>query len=224
MSQPIDIVQKQGSNESPFDSPSYSPASHERHHHAGGFSTCSYCRHLAYDDPHVSGKASMSPLELQTISLSPPLDEVCSTWKAASAAADIDDSDQPYPYQSLIGLFTAPDMGAYLADVDIQDDVSTLPIQLQTMISEAKEEVIIERTKAQHRQQQQQQQQPQSQFHEDGDHQAFASESHPALRRLENLRDYLWIASGHDKANIAPTLGKLLQSEDELAALTQQQN
>ncbi|KAI9022337.1 hypothetical protein CLU79DRAFT_687680, partial [Phycomyces nitens] len=99
---------------------------------------------------------------------------------------------QPFAYGYLLGLFNSPDMGAFLTSTSFSDEIQALPFHWQTLISEAKDEVILERT------------------------QHHPLEQHPAMERLENVRQYVWIASGKDAANLPNTLNSLLHQDDQL--------
>ncbi|KAG0169232.1 hypothetical protein DFQ30_003832 [Apophysomyces sp. BC1015] len=107
-------------------------------------------------------------------------------------------NDQPFPYNYLLNLFTAPQMGAYLAETSFTDDVYALPIHLQRLISEAKEEVIIERTRAR---------------------QGHGNRSNQALNRLEDVRKYVWMRSSGDVSNLMTVLIHIVSDEDELENL-----
>ncbi|KAI9255638.1 hypothetical protein BDA99DRAFT_517281 [Phascolomyces articulosus] len=109
------------------------------------------------------------------------------------------DDDTPFQYNYLLSLFTSPDMVKHLTQASISEDVSALPIHLQRLISEAKEEVVLERIKAkQYQQEHSQQEQP------------------LALIRLERVRNYVRMQSGGDTANLMMTLTELMSDEDEL--------
>ncbi|KAI8880130.1 hypothetical protein K501DRAFT_225385 [Backusella circina FSU 941] len=95
---------------------------------------------------------------------------------------------------------TAPDMGAYLSAASFTDDVYALPLHLQRLISEAKEEIVLKYTT-----------QKQQGI-------AMATES-PALRRLEHVRTYIWMRSDGDFANLMSAINELVTDEDELADL-----
>ncbi|KAI7860065.1 hypothetical protein BDC45DRAFT_495575 [Circinella umbellata] len=106
------------------------------------------------------------------------------------------DDDFPFQYNYLLSLFTAPDMVKHLSQASISEDIYALPIHLQRLISEAKEEVVLERrTKANEQNQQQRS---------------------LALIRLERVRNYVWMQSGGDIANLMMTLTELMGDEDEL--------
>ncbi|CAO3624907.1 unnamed protein product [Cunninghamella echinulata] len=87
----------------------------------------------------------------------------------------------PFKYNYLLNLFSAPNMAAFLAEATVTDDLYALPIHLQRLISEAKEEVVIERTR----------------LNQEGEF----STTHPALQRLERVRSYCWLRAGADMAN-----------------------
>ena len=106
------------------------------------------------------------------------------------------DGDFPFQYNYLLSLFTAPDMVKHLTQASISEDIYALPIHLQRLISEAKEEVVLERRIKANEQKQQQRS--------------------LALIRLERVRNYVWMQSGGDIANLMMTLTELMADEDEL--------
>ncbi|KAI9494072.1 hypothetical protein BDB00DRAFT_820745 [Zychaea mexicana] len=110
-----------------------------------------------------------------------------------------DNDDTPFQYNYLLSLFTAPDMAKHLAQTNVSEDVYALPIHLQRLISEAKEEVVLERIKA-----------TQNEKQNDNPQQPLA------LTRLERVRNYVWMQSGGDVANLMMTLTELMSDEDEL--------
>lgn len=75
----------------------------------------------------------LSRLERQTLSLTPPLDNVF---------FEIDEN-QPFTCIYLLSLFLAPDMRRYLAEIAFSDDVYSLPIHIQKLICEARMEVLL---------------------------------------------------------------------------------
>ncbi|CAO3644944.1 unnamed protein product [Cunninghamella blakesleeana] len=105
--------------------------------------------------------------------------------------------DQPFKYNYLLNLFSAPNMSAFLAEATITDDLYALPIHLQRLISEAKEEVVIERTKLNQGEQ-------------------LSTANHPALQRLERFRSYCWLRSDADTANLMSLLMEVANDDDEL--------
>ncbi|RCI05254.1 hypothetical protein CU098_012532 [Rhizopus stolonifer] len=56
---------------------------------------------------------------------------------------DKQQEEDVYRYNYLLNLMTAPDMSAYLSIVHDEDSMCTLPIHLQCLISEAKEEIVL---------------------------------------------------------------------------------
>ncbi|ORZ03887.1 hypothetical protein BCR43DRAFT_484137 [Syncephalastrum racemosum] len=105
---------------------------------------------------------------------------------------------ETYHYNYLVSLFTAPDMKAFLAQASPNEDLYALPIHLQRLISEAKEEVVLEASQQGGQQQQQQ------------------SKRMPALDRLERVRSYVRMQSCGDLANLMLGLTELVWDDDEL--------
>ncbi|KAF7727979.1 hypothetical protein EC973_006867 [Apophysomyces ossiformis] len=138
--------------------------------------SCCYCHHDAYT---FGEDASIAP-------------------ESCRVEENMNTDEQPFPYNYLLNLFTAPNMGAFLAETSFTDDVYALPIHLQRLISEAKEEVILERTKAS---------------------QGILHRSNQALNRLEDVRKYVWMRSGGDVANLMAILTHIVSDEDELQNL-----
>lgn len=138
---------------------------------------------------------SLSPLERKTRQMTPPLDDINSPLASTIEDARDETSDQPFPFQYLINLFTAPDMSAYLADNRITEDVDMLPIHWQKLISEAKEEVVFERTKAR---------------------QGLPGGQRRAIDRLERLKVYVWSRAAGDVSNVMSILTELVSNDDEL--------
>lgn len=110
------------------------------------------------------------------------------------------DPVETFPYNYLVSLFTAPDMAQYLVQASVTEDVHALPIHLQRLISEAKEEAVLERIKAK-----QQSDKQQSEL--------------IALKRLQRVRDYVWARSSGDVANLMSALTELISDEDELESI-----
>ncbi|ORY92338.1 hypothetical protein BCR43DRAFT_498191 [Syncephalastrum racemosum] len=131
---------------------------------------------------------ALSTLERKTHTITPPLEEL--------GQFDSDTSEQPYPYIYLLNLFTAPNMSSYLANAHFTEDVYGLPIHLQSLISEAKEEVVFARTR-----------------HKQG---LPVDQHQPATRRLERLKEYVWARSGHDMSMMTTTIDELVDNDDEL--------
>lgn len=86
------------------------------------------------------------------------------------------------PY--LVNLFTTHDMACYLAHVSFTDDIYTLPMSLQKLLNEAKEEVILSQSSP-----------------------AYLPE-HRALDRLNQVRDHLLHASCGDVSVLVEHLHK----------------
>lgn len=147
-----------------------------------------------------STKEALSPLERKIRAITPPLDQLETTSCANDGNAMLFDdiSEQPIPYVYLLNLFMAPDMRSYLAHTQFTEDVYALPIHLQRLISEAKEEVVIARTTNSHQ-------------HDDR-----------ATRRLQRLKDYIWSRSGHDVSYMLESLTELIKDEDELDTIIQE--
>ncbi|KAH8551893.1 hypothetical protein BGW37DRAFT_492810 [Umbelopsis sp. PMI_123] len=82
-----------------------------------------YIQQLASNSPSYS---SFPTCEDDGLALTSP--DFCNTAKSS-------------PY--LVNLFTTHDMESYLAHVSFTDDIFGLPMQLQKLLSEAKEEVIL---------------------------------------------------------------------------------
>jgi hypothetical protein len=80
-----------------------------------------------------TSSSPLNSLELQTRSLTPPLDRIL---------FDTDES-QPFTCIYLLNLFLAPDMRRYFAETSISDDVYKLPIHVQRYICEARMEVLL---------------------------------------------------------------------------------
>ncbi|CDS05507.1 hypothetical protein LRAMOSA08035 [Lichtheimia ramosa] len=109
------------------------------------------------------------------------------------------DNGTPFQYNYLMGLFSSPDMVTYLSESSMDEDIDALPIHLQRLLSEAKEEVVLKRIYEEQDRQSNDQQQP------------FV-----ALSRLARVRNYLRIQSGGDMANMMCALVELMSDEDEL--------
>jgi hypothetical protein len=91
------------------------------------------------------------------------------------------------PY--LVNLFTTHDMGCYLTHVSFTDDVFGLPMCLQKLLSEAKEEVIFAQTSPAH------------------------FPDHRALDRLSQVRDQLLHASCGDVSVMAEHINKAFSDD-----------
>ncbi|CAO3600194.1 unnamed protein product [Absidia cylindrospora] len=107
-------------------------------------------------------------------------------------------SNQPFKYDYLLNLFTTPDMASYLSQSVVTDDVYALPIHLQRLLLEAKEEVVLARTRLNH------------------DGQPLSPANHPALERLERVRSFCWLRSDADIANLMSSVVELVADDDEL--------
>ncbi|ORZ09194.1 hypothetical protein BCR42DRAFT_423928 [Absidia repens] len=110
----------------------------------------------------------------------------------------LQNQDQPFKYDYLLNLFTTPDMASYLSQSVITDDVYALPIHLQRLLLEAKEEVVLARTRLNH------------------DGQSLSPANHPALERLERVRSFCWLRSDADIANLMSSVVELVADDDEL--------
>ncbi|KAI7878830.1 hypothetical protein K492DRAFT_170548 [Lichtheimia hyalospora FSU 10163] len=108
------------------------------------------------------------------------------------------DNDTPFQYNYLVGLFSSPDMATYLSESSMNEDIYALPIHLQRLLSEAKEEVVLQRS-----------------YKEQG-RQSHDQQPLVALTRLSRVRNYLRIQSGGDMANMMDALVELMSDEDEL--------
>ncbi|KAI9320908.1 hypothetical protein BX666DRAFT_1852182 [Dichotomocladium elegans] len=107
-------------------------------------------------------------------------------------------SEQPVSYPYLLELFTVPDMRTFLTNASITDDVYALPIHLQRLISEAKEELVIARTK------------------EEAGTPWDDPRHFRAIERLERLRSSIWVQAGHDASNLISVVTELIRDDDEL--------
>lgn len=141
-------------------------------------SCCSHCDHSSSDPAII-----VNEFEPQTLSLTPPLENVY-----------FKEQNQPFSCIYLLNLFLAPDMTRYLAETSISDDVYTLPVHLQTLICEARMEVLVSKQK-----------------------------NHPlegnAIKRLEKVREYIRNVAHHDTAAIIDTLSELMRDEDEMSII-----
>ncbi|KAJ8653911.1 hypothetical protein O0I10_010479 [Lichtheimia ornata] len=108
------------------------------------------------------------------------------------------DNDTPFQYNYLMGLFSSPDMVTYLSESSMNEDIYALPIHLQRLLSEAKEEVVLKR------------------IHKEQDRPSNDQPPLVALTRLSRVRNYLRIQSGGDMANMMYALVELMSDEDEL--------
>ncbi|KAL0073251.1 hypothetical protein J3Q64DRAFT_1632263 [Phycomyces blakesleeanus] len=104
-------------------------------------------------------------------------------------------TQRPFQYNYLLNLFTAPDMKAYLAQTSFTEDVYGLPLHLQRLISEAKEEVVLVQT---------------------------TEQTSLALNRLELVRKYIWMQSDGDVASLIMALVQLVSDEDDLGHMLDQ--
>ncbi|KAI8369783.1 hypothetical protein EDC96DRAFT_503392 [Choanephora cucurbitarum] len=102
---------------------------------------------------------------------------------------DKQQEEEVYRYNYLLNLMTAPDMSAYLTVVHDDDNVYALPIHLQRLISEAREEIVLN------------------------------SHDKQAQIRLERLRQHLWQRSGGDMSILMVILNEIISDEGELEDL-----
>ncbi|KAI8357289.1 hypothetical protein BD560DRAFT_406437 [Blakeslea trispora] len=102
---------------------------------------------------------------------------------------DKQQEEQVYRYNYLLNLMTAPDMSAYLSVVHDDDSIYALPIHLQRLISEAREEIVLN------------------------------SHDKQAQLRLERLRRHLWQRSGGDMSILMVILNEIVFDEGELEDL-----
>ncbi|CAO3636754.1 unnamed protein product [Mucor hiemalis] len=100
------------------------------------------------------------------------------------------EQEAPYKYNYLLSLMTAPDMIAYLS-VPTNDDIYALPIHLQRLISEAREEILLSATSNN-----------------------YTEKS--AQLRLERVRTSVWLRSDGDFSILMNSLVELVSDEDEL--------
>jgi hypothetical protein len=98
------------------------------------------------------------------------------------------EEEQPFQYNHLIHLLTAPDIKTYLSTTSITEDVYALPIHIQILISEAKEEII--------------------------SNSISQKTTNTAQTRLERLKTFVWQRSNGDIANLMSTLVELMSNED----------
>ncbi|GAA5801703.1 hypothetical protein HPULCUR_007154 [Helicostylum pulchrum] len=139
-------------------------------------SSCGYC-HL--DEEHYTfGEDSMSCLPtFETFNIIPSHNE-----------------QEPYRYNYLLNLMTAPDMNAYLSATSFNDDIYALPIHLQRLISEAREEILLSNSNKNYKEK-------------------------SAQLRLEKVRQLVWLRSDGDFSILMNTLTELVSDEDELEDL-----
>ncbi|CAO3596327.1 unnamed protein product [Absidia cylindrospora] len=116
----------------------------------------------------------------------------------------LSEQTQPFKYTYLLNLFTTPNMTSYLAEASITDDVYALPIHLQRLLMEAKEEVVFGRTTLS------QGGQPSTTTT------TKATTNQPALKRLERVRSFCWLRSDADVSNLMSTVSELVADDDEL--------
>lgn len=91
------------------------------------------------------------------------------------------------PY--LVNLFTTHDMSSYLAHVSFTDDIFGLPMQLQKLLNEAKEEVIFAQSSPGH------------------------SPEHRALDRLNMVRDHVLHVCCGDVSVMAENINKVVSDD-----------
>ncbi|KAI8071822.1 hypothetical protein BC940DRAFT_317018 [Gongronella butleri] len=115
-----------------------------------------------------------------------------------------------FQYTYMLNLLVTPDMEAYLAETAFSDDVYALPIHLQRLLVEAKEEVVLDkRTKGDRCKN------PEPST-TSSTPTATAMAEHPALERLKRVRAFCWLRSDADIANLMSTLVELVADDDEL--------
>ncbi|KAI8342629.1 hypothetical protein BC941DRAFT_413342 [Chlamydoabsidia padenii] len=136
--------------------------------------TCDFCPHL-HDFGTLDGMNNTTFDSYNVFGYRSPLDQ-----------------DQPFKYTYLLNLFTTPNMTTYLAEAAITDDVYALPIHLQRLLMEAKEEVVFGRA------------------------QLTQDKTCPALNRLERVRSFCWLRSDADVANLMSSVVELVADDDEL--------
>ncbi|KAG2206494.1 uncharacterized protein EV154DRAFT_507650 [Mucor mucedo] len=144
----------------------YQPISHPYN------SSCGYCHD--HEESYIFGEDSIS---------CSPVFESCS----------VRFEQEPFRYNYLLNLMTAPDMNAYLSVASFNDDIYALPIHLQRLISEAREEILLSKNKN------------------------YTEKS--AQLRLERVRNLVWQRSAGDFSILMNTLVELVSDEDELEDL-----
>lgn len=135
-------------------------------------SCCAYCTH----DEYTFGEDS--PMSCSPYLFQPPTHQ--------------NHQEEPYKYNYLLNLMTAPDMIAYLSVYN--DDIYALPIHLQRLISEAREEILLSATSNN-----------------------YTEKS--AQLRLERVRTSVWLRSDGDFSILMNSLVELVSDEDELEDL-----
>jgi hypothetical protein len=140
-------------------------------------SSCNYCHHSDSHHQYTYGEDS--------ISSSPPY-ETC-YYNPFHSSKPVE--AEPYRYSYLLNLITAPDMTAYLSVAGFTDDIYALPLHLQRLISEAREEIV------------------------------FATTEKSAQLRLERVRKLVWLRSDGDFFNLMNQLNELISDEEELEDL-----
>lgn len=137
-------------------------------------SSCGYCHHD--EEVYIFGEDSIS---------CSPVFESCYVRLY---------EQEPFRYNYLLNLMTAPDMNAYLSVASFNDDIYALPIHLQRLISEAREEILLSAT-----------------------NKNYTEKS--AQLRLERVRNLVWLRSAGDFSILMNTLVELVSDEDELEDL-----
>ncbi|KAI7853804.1 hypothetical protein BDC45DRAFT_569777 [Circinella umbellata] len=165
--------------------------------------------HVNYDnilDTDTERYSPLNILERKTLAITPPLDEIKTSSSFSNAIAN---DYEPMQYHYLLNLFTAPDMRSYLARAQFTEDVYMLPIHLQRLMSEAKEEIICGKIKEEEIKKHNVNPiiPPEEQAKEP---------TYDATQRLERIREYVWARSGHDISNIMRIIYELIEDEDEL--------
>ncbi|KAI7898390.1 uncharacterized protein BX663DRAFT_525134 [Cokeromyces recurvatus] len=134
-------------------------------------STCCYCKHDELTESYIFGEDAQQ----QRVNV---------------FAASLETEEAiviPHRYIYFLHLMSSPDLSAYLSSSDIvYDDIYDLPIHLQRLVMEAKEELML------------------------------LNNERSALERLERIRTYIWKRSNHDFSNLMTTLNELVSDDDEL--------
>ncbi|KAI9468905.1 MAG: hypothetical protein EXX96DRAFT_589668 [Benjaminiella poitrasii] len=146
---------------------------------AGHPSTCCYCKHDELTESYTFGEdAALTTQGNLFASVN------------YNTTVDTETIIVPYRYIYLLHLMTAPDLRAYLSSSAIvNDDLYALPIHLQRLIMEAREELVL------------------------------LNSDRSALERLERIRTYIWKKSSSDFSCLMTTLTELVSDEEELNEL-----
>lgn len=144
-------------------------------------SSCNYClhsgKHTLGGYYYIYGEDSMSS--------SPPYESCYNKNNYFSTATE----EEPYRYNYLLNLITAPDMIAYLSVAGFTDDIYALPLHLQRLICEAREELTLNTIEK------------------------------SAQLRLERVRTLVWQRSDGDLYNLMNQLDQLISDEEEFEDL-----